>query len=209
MDPKLNLKQLEKNTAAAIFQTGIVDIGIGLIMIIGSLAMLFDDATRYYIDILFIVPVLFIFLAVRYIASPRMGVVKFSRKRVKRNLWFMVTVTLFLVIMIILQLTSKGAVGEDPAVLGQISGRWIVSGIIFFIFTASAYFLDFRRMYFYAFLVTGAFNLSEVAREHPGILSEGAYAYLYASSVFLIVGCICLISFLAKYRIPDSKTYDK
>ena len=99
MEQKMNLKKLEKNTAAVVFQTGIVEIGIGLIWVVSSLAMIFDDIS-YYIDILFIVPVIFIILGTRYIASPRMGVVKFARKRMRRNTWFIVTVTAFLVIMV-------------------------------------------------------------------------------------------------------------
>ena len=43
MEQKINLKQLEKNTAAGIFQTGLVEIEIGLILIVSSLAMIFDD----------------------------------------------------------------------------------------------------------------------------------------------------------------------
>jgi membrane-anchored glycerophosphoryl diester phosphodiesterase (GDPDase) len=208
MEQKLNLKQLEKNTAAVIFQTGLVDIGIGLILIVSSLAMLFDDI-RYYIDILFIVPVIFIILAVRYIASPRMGSVKFARKRMKRNLWFMVTVTLFLVIMVILKIIGIGPAGDDPDGDTLVNGRWIVSGIIFFICTAIAYFLDFRRMYLYAFLMTGAFNLSEEIREHPGILPDGAYAYLLISVVLIIIGCLYLIRFLKKNPLPENMSYDK
>jgi apolipoprotein N-acyltransferase len=100
MEQKMNLKQLEKNTAAAIFQTGFIEIAIGLTWIVSSLAMIFDDI-RYYIDILFVVPVIFIILAIRYIASPRMGTVKLARKRMRRNMWFMVTVTVFLIIMVI------------------------------------------------------------------------------------------------------------
>ena len=73
----MNLKQLEKNTAAAIFETGLIEIGIGLVWTVSALAMLFDNVS-YYIDIFFIVPIVFIILAIRYIARPRMGMVKFS-----------------------------------------------------------------------------------------------------------------------------------
>ncbi|MBN2610125.1 MAG: transcriptional regulator [Bacteroidales bacterium] len=58
MERKITLKQLEKNTAAVIFQTGIVEIGLGLIWTVSALAMLFDDIS-YYIDIFFVVPVSF------------------------------------------------------------------------------------------------------------------------------------------------------
>jgi hypothetical protein len=203
MEQKMNLKQLEKNTAAAIFQTGLVEIGIGLMWIVSSLAMIFDDI-RYYIDILFVVPVIFIILAIRYIASPRMGMVKLTRKRMRRNTWFMVTVTVFLIIMVIITITGKGHTNGE-----LINGRWIISGIIFFICTAIGYFLYFKRMYLYAFLMVGAFNLSEEIRENPGIISDGAYVYLFFSIVLILIGCVYLIRFLKKYPLPEKASYDK
>jgi len=203
MEQKMDLKQLEKNTAAVIFQTGLVEIAIGLIWIVSSLAMIFDDI-RYYIDILFVVPVIFIILAIRYIVTPRMGMVKLARKRMRRNMWFIVTVTVFLVIMVILTITGSGHSNAEA-----VSGRWIISGIIFFICTAIAYFLNFNRMYLYAFLLTGAFILSEEIRENPGIISDGAYVYLFSSFVLIILGCVYLIRFLKKYPLPENMTYDK
>ena len=199
----MDLKQLEKNTAAVIFQTGLVEIAIGLIWIVSSLAMIFDDI-RYYIDILFVVPVIFIILAIRYIATPRMGMVKLARKRMRRNMWFIVIVTVFLVIMVILTIKGNGHSNAEA-----VSGRWIISGIIFFICTAIAYFLNFNRMYLYAFLLTGAFILSEEIRENPGIISDGAYVYLFSSFVLIILGCVYLIKFLKKYPLPENMTYDK
>lgn len=203
MEQKIKLKQLEKNTVAVIFQTGIVDIGIGLVWVVSSLAMIYDDI-RYYIDILFVVPIIFIILSSRYITSPRMGTVKFAKKRMKRNKWFIATVTVFLVTMVILTFTGGGQTNGD-----HINGRWIVSGIIFIICTAIGYFLYFQRMYIYAFLLVGAFNLNEEIRDHPGIISDGAYVYLFTAIVLIIIGCIYLIRFLKKYPKPDNLTYDK
>ncbi len=203
MEQKINLKKLEKNTAAVLFQTGLVEIVIGLICIVSALAMIFDDIS-YYIDILFVVPLLFIILAMRYIAGPRMGMVKLAKKRMRRTAWFMVSITVFLVIMIILTITGNGQSNGE-----LISGRWVISGIIFFICVTIAYFLNFKRMYLYAFLLTGAFNLSEEIRENPGIISDGAYAYLIASFVLIIIGCVYLIRFLKKYPLPKNVSYDK
>lgn len=203
MGQKINMKKLEQNTAAVIFQTGIVDIALGLICSVSALAMIFDDMS-YYIDILFVVPVAFIILATRYIAAPRMGTVKLARKRIRRNLWFSVTVTIFLVIMVILTITGNGHNNKE-----LINGRWIVTGIIFFICIAIAYFLNFKRMFFYAFLYTGAFNLSEEIRENPGIISDGAYAYLAVSIMLVIIGCAYLIRFLKKYPLPEQVSYEK
>lgn len=203
MEQKINLKQLEKNTAAVVFQTGLMEISIGLVWVVSSLAMVFDNVS-YYIDILFIVPLVFSILAVLYIVRPRMGTVKFSRKRMKRNTWFMATATIFLITMVLLTLTAKGH-SNDPL----INGRWIVSGIIFFICIAIAYFLYFKRMYIYALVLVGAFNLNEEVREHPGIISDGAYVYLFVSVVLIIIGIVYLIRFLKKYPIPENLSYDK
>ena len=126
MEQKINLKQLEKNAAAGIFQTGIIEIGIGLIFMVSALAMIFDDI-RYYIDILYIVPVVFIILAKKYIASPRMGVVKFAKRRVRKNRLLMISITTFLVIMVTLTIF-----GNSNTIAEFINPRWIISGIIFY-----------------------------------------------------------------------------
>jgi hypothetical protein len=203
MEQKMNLRQLENNTAAVIFQTGLAEIGIGLSEVVTSLAMIFDDIS-YYIDIFLVVPIIFLILAIRYIVIPRMGIVKLARKRMRRNTWFIVTVTVFLVIMVILTITGKDHSNAVP-----VNGRLIITGIIFFICTTIAYFLNFKRMYLYAFLFAGAFNLTEEIRKNPGIISDGAYVYLIMSFLLITIGCIYLIRFLKKYPLPEKISYDK
>lgn len=204
MEQKINLQQLEKNTTSAVFQTGIVEIGIGMVFIVSSLAMIFDDIS-YYIDILFIVPVVFISLAVKYIANSRMGVVKFTRSRTRKRMLTTIVITTFLVIMVSLTFFGGGNILAE-----FVNPRWIITGIIFMICISIAHFMSFDRMYFYAFLLAGAFNLSEEIREHPGIISEGGYAYLLASTVLIVIGLVYLIKFLKKYPLPkEGESYDK
>lgn len=204
MEQKINLKQLEKNTVAGIFQTGLVEIVIGLIFIVSFLAMIFNDI-RYYLDILYIVPVVFIVLAIKYIANPRMGIVKFARRRVKKSMLLGITITTFLVIMVTLTIISN-----TNTIAEFINPRWIISGIIFSICIAIAYFMNFDRMFIYAFLLAGAFNLSEEIRENTWFISEGGYAYLFASIVLIVIGCVYLIRFLKKYPLPEEGVlYDK
>ena len=199
-----NLKQLEKKTASGIFQTGLVEIEIGLIYIVSCLAMLFDDI-RYYIDILYIVPIIFIVLAIKYIVNPRMGVVKFARKRVRNNRLMMFSITTFLIVMVTLTFF-----GNSNTIAEILNPRWLITGIIFSIGIAVAYFMAFDRMYLYAFLLAGAFNLSEEIREHSWIITEGGYAYLFASIVLIVIGSVYLVKFLKKYPIPeDGVFYEK
>ena len=101
MEEKINLSQLEKQSAASLFQTGLVEIEIGLILLVSALAMMFDDI-RYYLDILYIVPVIFIVLAVKYVANPRLGVVNLAKKRVRKTRLMGIVITTFLVVMVTL-----------------------------------------------------------------------------------------------------------
>jgi len=197
MEQKINLKQLEKNTAATIFQTGLIEIMIGIIWTVVSLAMIFDDYS-YYIDIFLIVPFVFIILARKYIIKPRMGIVNYAKKRVKRSMLMGVVITIFLVIMVGLTFFGMGSSIDE-----FINPRWSITGIIFFICVAIAFFLNYKRMYIYAFLLAGAFNVSEEARENPEILADGAYAYLIASVILFIIGSYYLIRFLKEYPKPE------
>ncbi len=165
--------------------------------------MIFDDF-RYYIDIFYIVPIIFLVLAIKYIANPRMGIVKLARKRVRKTHLMMVTITLFLIIMVSLTFIGGGEIAGSI-----INPRWIITGIIFFICVAIAYFMRFDRMYIYAFLLAGAFNLSEEVREHPRILPDGGYAYLIAAIIILAIGIYYLLRFLKRYPLPnETADYD-
>ena len=65
-------------------------------------------------------------------------------------------------------------------------------------------------MFIYAFLLTGAFNLSEEIRVNNWIISEGGYAYLFASIVLIVIGCVYLIRFMKKNPLPEKGvSYDK
>lgn len=204
MEQKINLKQLEKKTAAGIFETGIVEIGIGLVFMVSSLAMIFDDI-RYYIDLFYIVPIVFIWLAVKYIGNPRRGVVKFAKRRVRNSRLLIITITTFLVMMVALTFF-----GNANTISESINPRLFISIVIFSICVAVAYIKNFDRMFIYAFLLTGAFNLSEEIRENNWFISEGGYAYLFTSIVLIVIGCVYLIRFLKKNPLPEEGvSYDK
>ena len=197
MKAEVSLRNLEKKTASLIFTTGLVDIEIALIWIVSSLAMLFDDY-RYYIYVLFLVPVAFILLSVRYIVHPRLGKVNFTQNRVKRNRSFYIITTLILVVLVLFT-----AFGKSDFLSNIINPGYIVAGIMFTICAAIAYFLNFRRMYFYAFLITAGFLVSEHLRSSLVEFKSG-YVYLIVASIILIIGCLYLFRFLKKYPLENS-----
>jgi hypothetical protein len=199
MKQNINLHKLEKDTLTAIFQTGLVEIEIGLIFTVSSLAMIFDNIS-YIISIFYFVPAVFIFIALRSIAYPRMGIVKFTKKRVRKRLAALITITIALVLIISLRF-----LGLSDTASGLFSPRLVISSIIFVICLSIAYSLDYTRMYIYAFLLVGTFNLSEEIREHSWRISENGYAYLLAAIILLTTGIIYLVRFLKTHPLPEEE----
>lgn len=201
MEKHISLQNLEKRTSSLIFTTGVVDIEISLILLISSLAMLFDDY-RYCIYFLYLVPFIFIFLALRNIVHPRMGDVNYSRKRVKRSRAFSIITTIILVGLVLLT-----AFGERDYLSELINPRYIVAGIVFTICSAIAFFLNFSRMYIYAFLITATFLTTEYIRSSNTDFKSG-YVYLITAFIILIIGCVYLNRFLTKYPLPKTNKND-
>lgn len=198
MEEKINLKQLEKHAEASIYQTGLVDISIGQVFLVSSLAMIFVDI-RYYIYVLFLFPIIFLSYAIKYIAKPRMGVVKLKRDRIRKRKLFGITITLFLLMLI-----SVTLFGDINKITDFMDIRWFISGIILLICVAVAYFTNFDRMYIYAFLIAWAFVLSEILKESPRFNIYGDYVYLVVSIILLVIGIVYLIRFLRKNPLPEA-----
>lgn len=201
MEKQISLQNLEKQTSSLIFTTGVVDIEISLILMVSSLAMLFDDY-RYYIYFLYLLPFIFIFLALKYIVHPRMGNVNYANKRVKRSRAFSIITTIILVGLVLLT-----AFGEKDYISELINPRYIVAGIVFAICAAIAFFLNFTRMYFYAFLITATFLTIESLRYSNPDFKRG-FVYLITASIILIIGCVYLIRFLKTYPLPKMNQND-
>ncbi len=202
MAQDINLKDLEKSTWTSFFQSGLVDIMIGLIFVVSTICMIFDDI-RYYLMTLYLVPsVLFIF-ATRYIVVPRMGIVKFSRRRRRKSTILIAVTTTALVFLVTLTINAK-----SNFIPQGLSPRLTICAIILTICFSIAFFLNFERMYFYAFLITGSFILSETIRENPGIISENGYAYLLGAIVMISIGSVYLVKFLKKYPLPAEGAFD-
>jgi len=199
MEQEVNLKKLEHKTAAVVYQTGVVDAGIGLVWMVSALAIYFDKI-RYYIYLLYILPPIFIFLVIKYIVQPRMGVFELRKKRVRKKMIAIISITLFLVIMIGLTLF-----GNTNFVAELLNPRWVISGIMFAICVAVAYFFEFDRMYIYAFLLTGSFNLFEFLRDHPGYVSNRGIIYLLTSCIMISIGLFYFFSFLKKYPATNEQ----
>jgi len=197
MKQNINLMELEKKTWRSIFITGLVDIEIGLIFLVGSICMIFSDIS-YYLMPLYLVPLILFFLVNKFTIVPRMGIVKFSRRRRRKNAFLVAVITTSLIILIVLTVVAKTNI-----IPKGLASQLTVIAVILIICFSIAFFMNFTRMYFYAFLITASFILSDIIRSHPGIISKGGYAYLLSSAVMIIIGTIYLHRFLKKYPLSE------
>ena len=201
LDTNYDLDKLEKKAASAIFQDGIFDMTLGLVLIaFGIAAMLYnqlsdpwDALLGFLIYIVIAVP---LFLVQAFVTRPRLGVVKYSLKRKKRNMTIIAigaAILLSNVIVFILIFTE----------VIQFSGHTYLMAAVFgviplTVFTLMAYFLDVKRLYVIAFLFSSGFFLKEIF----SILSYnlvGNIIFISLGVIIVSIGLVFLIRFLKKY----------
>ena len=203
MTQNINLKEIEKKVWTSTFEDGITDIGIGLVLLVSTICQMFNDE-RFYLYPLFIVPALFIIIAKKYITVPRIGLVKFSKKRTRKTNRFIFIMTTLLVFLVTLTLTAEsGFIPELPITeIINNDGAIIVGAIVFIIPCSIAYFWNWDRMYFYAVLFALSFALNEITIADTGVIASGAYAWLISGKIMIVIGVVYLVRFLCKYPLP-------
>jgi hypothetical protein len=193
----INLKEIEKKAWTSVFQSGLVDIEIGIIFIVSftlqSLSTAIDNV-RFYFYLLYFVPALFYMIAYRYVITPRLGLVKFSKERKKRSYLLFIIMTTSIAILLVL--TTMGWIQLIP------NAGMIIGAIVFLIPTLIAYFLNFSRMYVYAVLMTASFALNEYTIAKTGFIESGAYAWLITAIIMLAIGIVLFVKFIKKYSLP-------
>lgn len=202
MIQNFDLKTIEKRAWVSFFQTGLADLSIGLIFVVGTVCMIFGEL-RYYLMSLYLIPIILFFIAMRTVIMPRQGIVKFSRRRrIKSGILFAVLTTV-LVTSVLLT-----AFGKSRIIPQGLSAQSVIVFVILSICVSVGYFLNFNRMYIYGFLISAAFILSEIIRANPGFISKGGTAYLIPAVVMISTGTVNLIRFLRKYPIPEDGSGD-
>ena len=209
MSEVIDLKALEKKAYTSIFQDGLLDIFIGLIVIgwiTNSLGDFFD--TIIVIIILFsyyiLVCTLFILMK-KFISVPRMGQAKFGPIRklnVKRFIIFSVINTIILVILLILPYIGllKGVRLEGYSSILIISALfiWLPLSII-------AFFIKFNRLYIYAIIGGVSFFVSDLLRGYIPYLLSTSIVFGISGGIIFSIGLIIFLKFLKKYPREGGK----
>ncbi|NHK31738.1 MAG: hypothetical protein FK730_10330 [Asgard group archaeon] len=210
MDVNYDLEKLEKKTASLIFQDGIFDMSLGLVLIAFGIATLLYDKLGDPWDslfgfLLYLVIAIPLFMVQIFVTRRRLGEVKFSTKRKKKNM----TIIAFATVLLLSNIVVFILIFADVI---QFSGHAYFMAAIFgliplILFTLMAYFLDYKRLYIVGSLFSLGFFLKEIFTIQNLILL-GNIIFIGLGVVIVTIGVVYLIRFLKKYPKVMVKDYE-
>ncbi|MHA2034925.1 MAG: hypothetical protein ACW972_04895 [Promethearchaeota archaeon] len=211
MANSVDLKVIEKKAYRSYFMDGIWDIFIGMIFLnlgIGPLFILLFNLPEIWNTIIIslgwnILAFLIFYLGKKYITIPRIGFVKFGSKRkakmikLKIFLFGVFILNLILFILPFTGITDYIHIDRYFLILG------IGLGMFIFPFSIIAYFLDFTRLYFYAFSAGIGLILAESLEQIVGNPFGSIIIFGCIGGIIVAIGLSYLILFLRKYPMPE------
>ena len=205
------LKALERKAYRSIFDDGIWDLFMGLIILsiglstfIGTILNLPEGwDTIIPVLILNIIAFLIFYLGKKFITIPRMGFVKFGPKRKVKQLKlkiFLLFMFIVNVILVFLPLTGLIRINQiQPLMLTLILGL----GVFTFPFCVVAYYLDFTRLYYYAFLAGIGLFLTELLYPIVGSPLDNFLSFGITGGAIVVIGLYYFIRFIKKYPLSE------
>ncbi|NHJ22799.1 MAG: hypothetical protein EAX91_17780, partial [Candidatus Lokiarchaeota archaeon] len=141
----------------------------------------------------------------KYVIKPRIGVVKYGRKRKVRK-WKTVIVLsvniVFLLILFLLNLLiSRGEIDLPYNLIVLVEGLLFLTLPLCFV----AYFLQLIRLYFYALLLGCGFFLADISSLVISVPFNFLFIYLVFGVIIISVGIIFLTRFIRKYQLPEKE----
>lgn len=210
MKEPIELKELEKKAYRSTFQDGLWDIFMGMILLnlgVGPLFIWLFNLPEILNTIIFslgwnILAFLIFYLGKKYITIPRIGFVKFGPKRKAKTTKLKIFLfSVFIVNLILIILPFSGItdyIHIERLFLIILLGL----GMFTFPFCVIAYFLDFTRLYFYAFSAGIGFILAEILRLIVGNPFENIFTFGGIGGIIVVIGIYYFILFLKKYPLP-------
>ncbi|MFX1571798.1 MAG: hypothetical protein ACFFB0_03540 [Promethearchaeota archaeon] len=210
MPEDIDLTVLEKKVYQRYFEDGIWDLFLGMIIFSLGFAPLFSlfinipDPWNYIFPALGvnILALLIFFFGKKYITVPRIGFVKFGPKRKakqKKLRLFLFIVFIINIILIILPITG---ISSHIQIEQYILSLLIGFGAFTLPFCVVAYFLDFTRLYYYAFSIGLGFFLTELLASTFGGPFNMSLIFCGIGGIILIIGLIYFIRFLKQNPLP-------
>jgi hypothetical protein len=214
MSAKINLKELERRAWKSVFQDGLWDIYLGLLLLAMAVGAWLSDsgvpeAWHYAIyATLMVLSMLVLWAGKRFITLPRMGRVTFGPKRKTRLNW--VRMLLFISVLagiavFVIALAMRSHPSERLTLTVIFPSVWVVNVLV--VFGLGAYFLDFNRLYLIGVMYALPLPLDIMFHELAGI-DLSSIAFGVPAAVILIVGLAMFIRFLRDYPLPIEGALD-
>ena len=215
---QLNIKTLEKKAFRSFFRDGIYDLFLGLILLSFGLPLIFNEfgwidyetATMPLLIplILNVSALLFFIFGKKYITAPRLGIAHFgkTRKRKMKHVKLLLAISVLIgVIIFFLSLFKVFPVGGATG----IPLPFLIFGVqSLLVFSFMAYFMDFTRLYFYAFLFAISLPLTFWLKRNTEIHYPSLWVFTFTAVPMLVIGCVVFIQFLTQFpkiRVEDRK----
>jgi hypothetical protein len=210
MANRVDLEAIEKKAYRSYFMDGIWDIFIGMIFLnlgIGPLLILLSILPSIWNIIIIslgwnIFAFLIFYLGKKYITIPRIGFVKFGPKREAKRIKLKIFLFgIFMINLILFILRITGII--DYTYIERFLYTLLIGlGMFIFPFSLMAYFLDFTRLYFYAFSAGIGFILTEYIKQIVGYPLGSIIIFGCIGGIIVAIGLSYFILFIRKYPIP-------
>jgi hypothetical protein len=208
MNEKINLKEIEKRSYRAYFQTGLYDVAFGALILSFAIAPILRDVLGlFYIPFVIIPASLIIMLGLKYLIVPRVGIVKFGEKRkTAKKKMMIITVLSTTTLTSLLILTAAGVF---PGFIGEtLSGfmfMFIIGIIVIILMGVIAYIMDFKNMLYYGLAIGIGIPTAEFLHGVVGFPLDSLITFGTLGSLLLIYGLVNLSCFLKKYPLPKEE----
>ncbi len=209
MVDKIDLKSLEKKAYRSVFNDGLWDLFIGLLILnfgIGPLFNLLFDLPEFFFIIIssilwnFMALLIFI-LGKKYITTPRVGYVKFGPERKSKQLKLKIFLMIVFIVNVILLIFPLSGIINYSQITPFLITLLLGIGIFAFPFSVIAYFLDYTRLYYYAFSIAIGFFLINLITPIVGNPLGIIIIFGVIGVIIVIIGLYYFILFLKKYPL--------
>lgn len=195
---------MEKKTWKSTFDDGIFDIYMGILIISFGPSISFYDSLPTPINIL-IGPILigiglaFFILTKKYLIQPRIGFVKFGRKRKIRKRRTVIIISINVILLFTIFLLNLSGVFRVLMIPSFLYNLFMELLFLTLPLCLVAYFLQHNRLYIIAILLGVSFSIAEAASIFIPIPFNFFVTYLVIGGLLIAMGLFYLIRFLRKY----------
>ena len=200
---------MEKKAWRVNFEDGIFDIYFGIIIISFVPHLIFIEILPIPINFL-LGPIIigfalaFFILCKKYLIKPRIGTVKYGRKRKIRKMKTAIILSINVLALLILFLLRTSDFWDDLNIPNSVEILIIQLMFVTLPLCLVAYILQYNRLYIIAVLMGSSFFFAELISNFITPPVNILFIFLINGSLIILMGVISLIKFLRKYQKEEA-----